>query len=85
MALHHRFKQFTECTSPINYKNVALLKPFLTESGRILPRQITRMNAKQHRELTKAIKRARHIGLLPFGKVRALRSHDWDSTKLLFP
>ena len=56
MALHRRFKRLTHCTSPINYKNVELLIHFVTESGRILPRRTTGMNAKQHRELTRAIK-----------------------------
>lgn len=72
MVLHRRFKRITHCPSPINFTDVELLKRFLTESGRILPRRTTGLNAKQHRELTRAIKRARHISLLPFGKARAL-------------
>lgn len=50
----------------INYKDVALLKQFITERGKILPRRITGLSAKQQRLLTKAIKRARCIALMPF-------------------
>ena len=50
----------------IDYKNVALLKRFTTERGKILPRRTTGTSAKWQRPLTTAIKRAREIGLLPF-------------------
>jgi small subunit ribosomal protein S18 len=45
---------------------VELLKKFVTERGKILPRRITGLTAKQQRELTAAIKRARIMGLLYF-------------------
>jgi small subunit ribosomal protein S18 len=51
---------------PIDYKNVELLQKFITERGKILPRRITGLTAKQQRELTQAIKRARIVALLPF-------------------
>ena len=51
---------------PIYYKDVDLLRKFVTERGKILPRRITGLTAKQQRDLTKAIKRARLIALLPF-------------------
>jgi small subunit ribosomal protein S18 len=51
---------------PIDYKDVDLLRKFVTERGKILPRRITGLTAKQQRDLTKAIKRARLIALLPF-------------------
>ena len=53
-------------TKDIDYKNVSLLKRFTTERGKILPRRITGVTAKQQRYLTKAIKRARCIALMPF-------------------
>jgi small subunit ribosomal protein S18 len=51
---------------PIDYKDVDLLRKFITERGKILPRRITGLTAKQQRDLTLAIKRARVIALLPF-------------------
>jgi small subunit ribosomal protein S18 len=50
----------------IPYKDVELLKNYLTERGRILPRRITGNNASTQRMLRQAIKRARNIGLLSF-------------------
>ncbi len=51
---------------PIDYKDVDLLRKFITERGKILPRRITGLTAKQQRDLTTAIKRARLVALLPF-------------------
>jgi small subunit ribosomal protein S18 len=51
---------------PIDYKDIDLLRKFITERGKILPRRITGLTAKQQRDLTKAIKRARFLALLPF-------------------
>jgi small subunit ribosomal protein S18 len=48
----------------IDFKNTELLKKFLTEKGRILPRRITGMTAKMHRKLTQEIKRARNVLLV---------------------
>lgn len=50
----------------IDYKEVDLLKKFVSERGKILPRRVTGTSAKYQRQLTTAIKRARHIGLLPY-------------------
>lgn len=50
----------------IDYKDAKLLKRFITERGKILPRRITGVSAKYQRMLTTAIKRARIIALLPF-------------------
>ena len=51
---------------PIDYKDVDLLKKFITERGKILPRRPTGLTAKQQRDLTNAVKRARIVALLPF-------------------
>ena len=50
----------------IDYKDVAKLRRFVSERAKILPRRITGTCAKHQRQLTIAIKRARHIALLPF-------------------
>lgn len=50
----------------IDYKNVSLLKQYISERGKILPRRITSVGAKKQRELAKAIKNARNLALIPF-------------------
>ena len=50
----------------IDYKDVNLLKKYITEGGKILPRRMTGTCAKHQRVLAKAIKRARLVDLLPF-------------------
>jgi small subunit ribosomal protein S18 len=52
----------------IDYKNVVLLRKFITGEGKILPRRINGLTAKQQRNIAKAIKNARMVGLLPFIK-----------------
>jgi small subunit ribosomal protein S18 len=49
-----------------DYKNPQQLKFFITERGKIVPRRISGLNAKQQRDLTFAIKRARNIALMPY-------------------
>tara|TARA_B100000029_G_C17451443_1_gene915128 strand:- start:801 stop:1073 length:273 start_codon:yes stop_codon:yes gene_type:complete len=48
----------------IDYKNIKLLKKYLSESGRILPSRITSVSLKKQKELSRSIKRARHLALL---------------------
>ncbi len=50
----------------IDYKDVARLKRFVTEKGKIVPRRSSGVCAHHQRELTVAIKRARHMALMPF-------------------
>ena len=50
----------------IDYKNPQLLKNFLTDRGKIVPARISGLTARQQRQLTQAIKRARMLALLPF-------------------
>jgi small subunit ribosomal protein S18 len=50
----------------IDYKDIDLLKLFITDQGKILPRRATGVTVQQQRKLTKAIKRARILSLLPF-------------------
>ncbi len=55
-----------EKTTHIDYKDLAKLKKYTTERGKILPRRITGACAKHQRMVTRAIKRARSIALLPY-------------------
>lgn len=50
----------------IDYKDIDTLVKFITDRGKILPRRITGVSAYHQRKLTTAIKRARHVALLPF-------------------
>jgi small subunit ribosomal protein S18 len=50
----------------IDYKDVKLLQRYTTEQGKIIPKRITGTAAKYQRELSLAIKRARHMALLPY-------------------
>lgn len=50
----------------IDYKDAKQLQKFVTDQGKIIPRRITGLTAKQHRDLVTAIKRARHIAVMPF-------------------
>jgi len=55
-----------EKLNDIDYKDVARLKKFLSERSKILPRRITGTCAKHQRFLTTAVKRSRHIALIPY-------------------
>ena len=56
----------TEKNTEIDYKDVARLRKFVSERGKILPRRITGTCAKHQRALTVAVKRARHVSLMPY-------------------
>ena len=55
----------------LNYKDVATLSRFLTEQGKILPKRTTKVKARFQRQLGVAVKRARHLALLPY-----IRDHE---------
>jgi small subunit ribosomal protein S18 len=58
---------FAHADAPkIDYKDVKLLQRFTSERGKIVPRRITAVTAKEQRDLAKAIKRARELALLPY-------------------
>jgi small subunit ribosomal protein S18 len=58
---------FTGENAPvIDYKDVRLLQRYVSERGKIVPSRITAVSAKKQRELSRAIKRARFLGLLPY-------------------
>jgi len=54
----------------MNYKNIELLKKFLTDRGKMLARRLTGVTAQQQRDVATAIKRARYLGLLPVGSAK---------------
>ena len=56
----------TDKTVVVDYKDPKLLRSFLSETGKILPRRITGNTAKQQRTVALAVKRARHLALLPY-------------------
>jgi small subunit ribosomal protein S18 len=65
----HRKRVCRYCTNKelfIDYKDAKLLRPYITEKGKIMPRRITGTCAKHQRVLSSAIKCARNIALLPF-------------------
>lgn len=52
--------------TPVDYKDVAKLRRYMSERSKILPRRVTGTCAIHQRDLTQAIKRARHLALLPY-------------------
>jgi small subunit ribosomal protein S18 len=62
-----KFCRFSaEGAAEIDYKDIATLKNYITESGKIVPSRITGTSAKYQRQLASAIKRARYLALLPY-------------------
>lgn len=62
-----RYCRFTEeGIEEIDYKDVELLKDFITETGKIVPSRVTGTKARYQRQLSTAIKRARYVALLPY-------------------
>lgn len=70
MARFYRRRKFCRFTAEgithIDYKDIEILKQYVTESGKIVPSRITGTRAKYQRQLSTAIKRARYIALLPY-------------------
>ncbi|MBU3002326.1 30S ribosomal protein S18 [Paraglaciecola aquimarina] len=70
MARFFRRRKFcrfsAEGVAEIDYKDIAMLKNYITESGKIVPSRITGTSAKYQRQLSTAIKRARFLALLPY-------------------
>lgn len=70
MSTYYRRKKFCYFTSnkiaEVDYKDVFLLKKFITESGKIVPSRITGTKARYQRQLSAAIQRARFLALLPY-------------------
>ena len=66
--MHRRKKVCVFCgkEKELDYKDVATLKKYVSERGKILPRRITGNCARHQRTLTTAVKRARHVALMPY-------------------
>ena len=67
--MHRRRKVCVFCSDEnqkIDYKDANLLRKYISERGKILPRRITGNCAKHQRELTVAVKRARQVALIPY-------------------
>ena len=60
------FKEDSSLVKKINYKEHKFLRKFITEQGKIIPGYVTGVSAKYQRMLTKEIKKARNIALLPY-------------------
>ncbi|RCL01954.1 MAG: small subunit ribosomal protein S18 [Candidatus Tokpelaia sp. JSC188] len=68
-AFHRRRKTcpFSGANAPkIDYKDVKLLQRYISERGKIVPSRITAISQKKQRELARAIKQARFLGLIPY-------------------
>ena len=52
----------------VNYKDVDIVKKYINESGKMLPRRVTGACAKHQREIAKQVKRARFVALIPYKK-----------------
>ena len=70
MARYFRCRKFcrfiAENVVEIDYKDIATLKNYISESGKIVPSRITGTRAKYQRQLARAIKRARYLALIPY-------------------
>jgi small subunit ribosomal protein S18 len=72
MSQRHRAQKRKKCPfhaegmQEVDYKQVEILRGFITVGGKILPRRVTGVSAKMQRKLSLAIRRARYVGLLPF-------------------
>jgi small subunit ribosomal protein S18 len=61
-----KFNRLGEEGQEIDYKNLDLLKQYITETGKIVPARITGASASQQRQLAQEVKRARYLALLPY-------------------
>ena len=67
MYKRRRYCRFSaEGIKEVDYKDVGLLKDFITENGKLIPARITGTKSRYQRQLTTAVKRARFLALLPF-------------------
>jgi small subunit ribosomal protein S18 len=64
--VHERRRRVIDDSTPVDWKHVEWLRRFLSEQGRMLPRRMTGNSQQRQREIARAIRRARHMALLPF-------------------
>ena len=70
MAEFYRRKKVCQMCAgkPVNYKDVMIVSKYINEKGKILPRRMTGACAKHQREITTAVKRARHIAIVAYSQ-----------------
>jgi len=62
-----KFCKFTSLgIAEVDFKDLKLLREYITETGKIIPARMTGTSAKYQRQLNKAVKRARHLSLIPY-------------------
>ena len=70
MSRFYRSRKYCRYTAEgiteVDYKDLELLKAYISETGKIVPSRITGTKAKYQRQLAKAVKRARYLSLLPY-------------------
>nr|YP_010336835.1 ribosomal protein S18 [Stylonema alsidii]UNJ15241.1 ribosomal protein S18 [Stylonema alsidii] len=66
MTLYKKRNSGLKTDQEINYKDIELLKKFISRQGKILPRRLTGLSSKQQKKVSRAIKRARILSFLPF-------------------
>ena len=66
MLLHKKKNKVKKYNYTLDYKDIDTLRKFINDQGKILSRRTTGLNAKQQKQVTKSIKRARVLALLPF-------------------
>ena len=66
MRRRNLFRSTSSSSSDIDFKDLNILRRFITETGKIVPRRLSGATAKEQRELARAIKQARFAALLPF-------------------
>ena len=66
MALYNKKNEILTPNEILDYKDIDLLRKFITDQGKILPRRSTNLTTKQQKKITQSIKRARILALLPF-------------------
>lgn len=71
-----RFSRRAKSLGLVDYKDTALLMSFVGERGKILSRTVSGLSAKDQRQITRAIKRARHLSLLPFVSASSMRGES---------
>nr|QCI07463.1 ribosomal protein S18 [Leiomenia cribrosa] len=66
MVIYNKKSSPLKQSEKLDYKDIDLLRKFITDQGKILSRRSTGLTSKQQKKLTKSIKRARILSLLPF-------------------
>lgn len=66
MNTYNKYQKILQINRTLDYTNIDTLTQYITEQGKILPKRITGLSTKQQKKITKNIKRARILSLIPF-------------------